>query len=158
MKLLNRGLVLRSFLGYIYRGVAGLPAAIIPILFGVAHSFLIISLVILVIVDTCLGFCKGWNGVGKKLTSSEKFRAFTTKVISYGAAIIVSWQIEKYLIFKEIDFKIIVFSITEFIIIAEAMTEILSIVENLGQLGFKIPKILAKHLEVLKDFDTRNRD
>jgi len=161
MQILRRAVVLDylyRFLGYILRGIVGLPAAIVPILFGMEHTILIQSLFILIFIDTGLGTWKGWTGVGKELTSSEKFRAFFTKVISYGAAIIVGFQVEKYLLFKEIDFKIIIFTITEFIIIAEAITEILSIIENLGQLGFKIPKILAKHLEVLKDFDTRNRD
>lgn len=145
------------FFNYIIKGFIGLPALIIPIAFGVHSEAIVHALVVLIVVDTILGVWKGISGVVEEKASSNKLRQFINKIISYGAAVIVGFQIEKVLLYKGIHFNVKGFGLCEIIMIGEGITEILSIIENLGQLGFKVPKILAKHLEVLKDFEIKKK-
>lgn len=142
---------------FILRGILGIPAVIIPIAFGVHDKVLMYSLITFVMVDTGLGIWKGIAGVVEEKVSSNKLRLFFNKVISYGAAIIVASQVEKILISRGYSFQIMKFGICDFIIVCESVAELFSIIENWGQLGFKIPKILAKHMEVLKDFEIRKK-
>ena len=147
-----------KFWRFFINGIVGFTTALVPVLLGVGYEKIIRSLIVLILLDTCLGFWKGWVGVGEELTSSKKLRAFFTKVISYGAAIIVAVQVESSFLELGIVFRWGKLGLCEVALFVTGGTEVASIIENLGQLGFKIPKILAKHLEVLKDFDTRNRD
>jgi Phage-related holin (Lysis protein) len=146
------------FWRFFINGFVGFTAALIPTLFGVGYESVVQSLIVLILLDTCLGFWKGWVGVGEELTSSRKLRAFFTKVICYGAAIIMAVQVERAFLSLGINFRYGKLGLYEIALCVTGGTEVISIIENLGQLGFKIPKMIAKHLEVLKDFDTRDRD
>lgn len=148
---------IQQFFNFIIRGIIGLPAIILPIAFGIQNEVIVYSLVTLVVLDTILGIWKGIRGISEESTSSSKLRQFIDKILSYGAAVIVGFQIEKVLLYKGIHFSIKNFGLCEIIMIGEGMTEIFSIIENLGQLGFIIPEILSKHMEVLKKLDMKKR-
>lgn len=144
---------------FIIRGLITLPYLIIPYFFWGFNRVLGQVLLISIVIDTILGFVKGWK---TNSITSEKMKRIAEKFIKYGCAIATAGQIQRTFyelsIPCSITFKDISLTVVVVILLGLIYTEVFSIIENLGELGLHIPPILAKHIEVLKKLYMKKRN
>lgn len=106
----------------------------------------LIILIVLMIIDLIVGFLISaiWQKSSKtdsgKLSSTVMFKGITKKFFML-VIVVIAFQLDKLLVMNVIRHIVIISFIVE---------EILSITENIAITGIKIPRIVAKALDVLE--------
>lgn len=115
--------------------------SVMGFLFDVNQSVPMTSIIILVIFDTITGIFAAFK-TGEKIESKKALRA-AIKLFVYSIFISSAYLTGTHLIsFPALDGIVMGFI---------ALTELISIMENIGKMGYAIPKKLLNQLESLRD-------
>lgn len=124
------------------------PTILIPIfgaLFGFENHIVLQSLMVLVVIDFITGISSAW--VSKEQIKSKSAVRTAFKIAVYGllisAAHVTELVVPGNIFIEE--------AVASFL----ALTELISIIENVGKMGFAIPKKLLNQLHKLRDEDVK---
>lgn len=127
-----------------YFSVKLLPSLFLPtfsFLFGIENSKILLALLILVIIDFITGIYSAYKA-GEHIESRKAIKS-AVKISMYGMMIAAS-----HLTAFAIPFNAY---IEEAVMAFLALTELISVIENVGKMGYAIPKKLLNKLQSLRD-------
>lgn len=123
------------------------PSVVVPalgFLFGMENTLILQSLLVLVVFDFITGIIAARQS-GEQIKSKSAVRS-AFKVAVYGLLVSAAHLTEAI--------TPIATFIEEAVITFLALTEMISIIENVGKMGYAIPKRLLKKLQNLRDEDS----
>lgn len=128
-------------------GLKFVPAVVIPLfgfLFGMNNSQIVQAVIVLIVFDFFTGVFSAYHS-GEVIKSKAAVRS-AFKVAVYGLLISAGHLTDSISPFP----SFIQDAVATFL----ALTELISIIENVGKMGFAIPKKLLHKLEKLRDEET----